>query len=65
MKYLSVLPVLFIMGCAGFQGAMDDVEKIADNDAIVIKVDKDAFHDDTNVHVNIDVVNDASLEQSP
>ena len=43
--------------CAGFQGVADDVEKMVDNDAIVVKVDKDSFQKDTDVDVEIHVTN--------
>lgn len=35
----------------------DDIEKIADNDAITIKCDKDALNQNTDVHIIVDVVN--------
>jgi hypothetical protein len=48
---------MFLQSCQGFQGVADDIEKIADNDAIIIKVDKDAIQKDTDVNVSVEVTN--------
>lgn len=55
---ISIISVcLFLNSCAGFQGVADDVEKVLNNDAITVKVDKDAFDKNTNVRVQVDVQN--------
>ena len=36
---------------------MDDVEKIADNDAITIKADKDCFQKNTDLEISVKVTN--------
>lgn len=55
-------PILFmfamlISSCTSFPQIADDIEKIANNDAITIKVDKDAFVRDTDVIVEVRVIN--------
>jgi len=57
MRYLTVFPLMFLNGCAGFQGMADDIEKIETNNAITIKVDKDALDKDTNLHIDVDIIN--------
>ena len=57
MKYLIILPLMFLNGCAGFQGVADDIEKIETNNAITIKVDKDALDKDTNLNISVDIIN--------
>lgn len=54
---LLAIPLFFMNGCAGMQGVADDVEKIADNDAIIVKVDKDSFQKDTDVDVEVHIQN--------
>lgn len=57
MKYILFIPLMYLQACAGFQGVADDVVQIANNDAITIKVDKDAINKDTNVDVEVRVTN--------
>lgn len=61
-NYLLMISILFLNSCAAFTPVMDDVEKMVDDDAITIKCDKDAFQKDTNVHINLDVVNQPSIK---
>ena len=57
MKPLILFSLFFLYACSGMPQIADDIEKIADNDAITLKVDKDAFARETDVHIIIDVVN--------
>ena len=57
MRYVTLSLIMFLQSCQGFQGVADDIEKIADNDAIIIKVDKDAIQKDTDVNVSVEVTN--------
>jgi len=61
-KGLLLIPILFMHSCAAFTPIMDDVEKIADNDAITLKCDKDTFQKNTDVHIAIDVINKDPLK---
>jgi hypothetical protein len=63
MKYLLFIPILFLNACAGFQGAADDIEKIADNDAVVIKVEREAIQKDSNLKIQVDLVNDQPVNE--
>lgn len=65
MKFLCFIPLIYMTACAAFTPVMDDVEKMVDNDAVTVKVDKDAFQKDSNVHVNVDVVNHEEEAQKP
>lgn len=57
MKYLLFIPIAFLNGCAGFQGAADDLEKIADNDAIEMTISKDAIQRDSDLRIQVDLIN--------
>lgn len=57
MKYLLVLPVIFLHSCAGFAPIADDMEKVLDNDAILIRVEKDAMQKETNVDLEVHITN--------
>jgi hypothetical protein len=57
IKFNFLFPLFFLYGCGAMPQIADDIEKIADNDAITIKCDKDCFQRDTDIHVNVDVVN--------
>jgi hypothetical protein len=48
---------LLLQSCTGLLPIADDVEKMVDNDAIIIKVDKDAFQKDTDITISVDVKN--------
>jgi len=54
---LTISVIFLFTGCTALPGMFDDIEKIADNDAITIKVDKDALQQNTDVKVTIDVLN--------
>jgi hypothetical protein len=54
----SILAFMLMVGsCSPIQPIADDIEKIVDNDAITIKVDKDSFQKDTDVKIDIEVSN--------
>ncbi len=57
MKEISIAMTLFLVGCSQMVPIANDIEEIWDNDAITVKVDKDAFKEHTNVDVNISVQN--------
>ncbi len=57
MKPLILFSLFFLYACSGMPQVADDIEKIADNDAITIKCDKDALNQNTDVHIIVDVVN--------
>lgn len=61
MKHLLVLP-LILQGCAALAPMADDLEKIETDNALEIKVQRGALIRDTNIHIEMDVVNkDQSL----
>ena len=56
-KFISLIPVIFLTGCAGI---MPDVATITHDicDSVVsVEIDRDAFKQDTDVHVTVDVLN--------
>lgn len=58
MRYLSLMSLIFFLSsCTSLPQMFDTVEKIATDDAITVKVDKDAFQKDTDVKVHVEVTN--------
>lgn len=58
MRYILPLSLIFLLtSCAALPQLFNSVEKIATDDAITVKVDKDAFQKDTDVKVNVEVTN--------
>ena len=58
MRYLSLMSLIFFLSsCTALPQMFDSVEKIATDDAITVKVDKDAFQKDTDVKVHVEVTN--------
>ena len=53
----TLIMLTFLTSCSSLMPLADDVEKMVDNDAITIKVDKDAIQRDTDVTVNVQVTN--------
>ncbi len=63
MKYLVLIPLIYTYSCSAFTPVADDIEKMADDNAITIKINKEAMSKDTNVHV--DVLNHEEELQKP
>lgn len=57
--------LISLTSCSAMMPLADDIEKIATNDAIIIKVDKDAFAKDTDVNISVDVLNKESASIPP
>ena len=61
MKYLSLMIALVLSSCAYTPEIAKSIEEIATDDGVSITVDKEAFKEDTDVRINIDILNkDAS-----
>lgn len=56
-EILIPVGLLLLPGCSSLPAISSDIEKIATNDAVTLKIDKDTFGDSTDVHVIIDVIN--------
>lgn len=54
--FLSLIS-LIISGCSALPQLAQTVDDIATDDAITVKVDRDAFQKGTNVKVTVDVTN--------
>jgi hypothetical protein len=54
---ILVIVATMLSSCQYLPQVADDIEKIANNDAIIVKVDKDAFQKDTDVDVSVSVKN--------
>lgn len=63
MRCILVSIIIFLQSCQGFQGVADDVKDMVNNDAITVKVDKDAINEKTNVNVSIEVTNKEPVSQ--
>lgn len=59
INHFSLFAILiFLNSCAAMMPDMfKTLDDIATDDAITVKVDRDAFKKDTDVHVLVDVVN--------
>jgi hypothetical protein len=55
--FVLAFACLFLTSCQYIPEVMSDFEKIADNDAIIIKCDKDAFQKQTDVEISVKVIN--------
>lgn len=56
-----ILPFIY-SSCGSLANLSDDVEKIADDNAITVKVNKEALkRDDSNVSINVEVQNKEPL----
>lgn len=56
---ITLFGVTFLSSCQCLPEIANDIEKIADNDAITINCNKDCFQRDTDVEVSIKVLNKA------
>lgn len=56
MKYILIAS-LMLSACSAMPQIADDIEKIATEDAITLKVTKDAISRDTDLNINIGVSN--------
>jgi hypothetical protein len=56
-KFFPIFFFLLLTSCSEVPAIAKSVESIATDDAIVLKVDRDAIKKDTDVHILIDVVN--------
>lgn len=56
-KFFPFFFILSLMSCTYVPEIAKSVESIATDDAIVVKIDRDAVKNDTDVHVTIDVLN--------
>lgn len=59
INHFSLLAILFFLNscAAALPDMFKTIDDIATDDAITIKVDRDAFKKDTDVHILLDVVN--------
>lgn len=57
MKYLVLISILFMHSCASLAPVSEDIKEILNNDAVTVKVDKDAFMYNSNVSVKVEVEN--------
>lgn len=53
----GLLTTLCLSSCGAMPELFKSVEEIATDDAITVKVDRDCFQKDTDVHIRIDVYN--------
>ena len=54
---LIVLGLVGLNGCAALAPISDDIEQMVNNDAITVKVDRDALNPKTDVKVTVEVIN--------
>lgn len=57
IKNVALFAIFFLSSCASMPSLFDNIEKIATDDAITVKVDRDAFKKETDVSVNVEVKN--------
>jgi len=51
-----IVTLLLLSSCATLPELYKTVDDIATDDAITVKVDRDAFQKDTDVHVRVDIL---------
>ncbi len=56
-RLISVIAVISLYGCTALPELYKTVDDIATDDAITVKVDRDAFQKDTDVSVSVEVRN--------
>lgn len=56
MRLWMLLPLLLLPCCATLPELYKTVDDISTDDAITVKVDRDAFQKDTDVHVRVDIL---------
>lgn len=53
-----ILALLLLVGCSAMMPELfKTIDDVATDDAITIKVDRDAFKKDTDVKITVDVIN--------
>lgn len=58
MKAIFCITLMALLSsCSYLPEISSDVEKVLTDDAVIIKVDKDAFQKDTDVNINVDIRN--------
>lgn len=57
IKILGMTVIFILTSCSALPYLADDVEKIADDNAVTVKVNKEAMQKDTDVKISIDVLN--------
>lgn len=58
MKYILFIPLLFLLcGCTYVPEIAKDLDDIATNDAIVLKLDRDTVKQNPDIHVKLDILN--------
>ena len=57
MNLPCLLITNLITSCAGTPEIFKAVENIATDGVIQVQIDKEAFQKDTNIHVNVDILN--------
>lgn len=58
MKLIQILAIILLPSCAGMDSFFKSADDILTDDAITVKCDRDCFkNEDTNVHVQVDVIN--------
>jgi len=55
MRLYFLIP-LMLTSCATLPELYKSIDDIATDDAITVKVDRDAFQKDTDVHVRVDIL---------
>lgn len=54
---LLFLSILSLTSCTALPDIMQTADDIMTDDAITVKVDRDAFKKETDVHISVDVIN--------
>ena len=57
----KLLPIIFLLtscsACSGFMGVADDVEKIVDDNAVKLEIQREAIQKGTNIDATLKVTN--------
>jgi len=61
-KFFPIIFIFLFNSCSYVPDIAQSVESIATDDAIVVKIDRDAIKKDTDVHLKIDVVNKSPIQ---
>ena len=57
MSYILMLIMVWMQSCQGLLPVADDIEKMADDNALTIKVNKEAMQKETDLKVTVEVIN--------
>ena len=60
MRCLLIFSGLLLNACSALMPFADDMEKVLDDDVIQLKVSKDAFAKETDVKINVEILNKES-----